>query len=151
MSLPTKDGDGQDTMACFECGDGALRQGRVRLEGLRHGESFTAETEGLKCDRCGFETIDSVQSAEFTRLISDEYRKAHGLLTSDEIRSRRTRLAMSQQRFSEYLGTGVASVKRWELGQIQDRAMDELIRLKTDLEAARENLRSLEKQVRQRL
>jgi hypothetical protein len=58
---------------------------------------------------------------------------------------------MSQQRFSEYLGAGVASVKRWELGQIQDRAMDELIRLKTDVEAARENLRSLEEQVQEHL
>jgi putative zinc finger/helix-turn-helix YgiT family protein len=121
------------------------------LEGLRHGESFTVETEGLKCGRCGFQTIDSVQSAEFTRLISDEYRKAHGLLTGGEIRSRRAWLGMTQQRFSEYLGTGVASVKRWELGQIQDRAMDELIRLKTDLEAARENLRTLEERVPEHL
>jgi putative zinc finger/helix-turn-helix YgiT family protein len=119
----------------------------MRLEGIRHGESFTVETSGLKCDRCGFQTIDSVQSADFTRLISDEYRRAHGLLTSDEIRSRRARLGMSQQRFSEYLGAGVASVKRWELGQIQDRAMDEPIRLKTDLEAARESLRAWEERV----
>jgi hypothetical protein len=54
---------------------------------------------------------------------------------------------MTQQQFSDYLGTGVASVKRWEAGQIQDKAMDELIRLKTDPGAARRNLRSLEKQV----
>jgi hypothetical protein len=54
---------------------------------------------------------------------------------------------MSQGAFSEYLGTGVASVKRWETGKIQDRAMDELIRLKTDAKAARENFRALERLV----
>jgi putative zinc finger/helix-turn-helix YgiT family protein len=151
MGVPTSNGDGQDEMTCSECGEGVLSQSRVRLESTRHGESFWAETGGLRCGRCGFETIDSEQSVEFTRLISDEYRRAHGLLTSGEIRSRRAWLGMSQQRFSEYLGAGVASVKRWELGQIQDRAMDELIRLKTDVEAARENLRSLEEQVQEHL
>jgi hypothetical protein len=54
---------------------------------------------------------------------------------------------MTQQGFSDYLGTGVASVKRWEAGQIQDRAMDQLIRLKTDPEAARENLKTVERHV----
>jgi HTH-type transcriptional regulator / antitoxin MqsA len=134
-------------MTCFECGQDALRPDRVRLEGVRNGESFTVETDGLKCTECGFETIDSEQSAEFTRLISDEYRRAHGLLTGAEIRACRAQLGMTQQQFSDYLGTGIASVKRWEVGQIQDKAMDELIRLKTDPVAARRNLRSLERQV----
>jgi len=35
---------------------------------------------------------------------------------------------------------GVASVKRWELGQIQDEAMNNLMVLKTDLAAAKRNL-----------
>jgi putative zinc finger/helix-turn-helix YgiT family protein len=134
-------------MTCFECGQETLSPKRVRLEGVRHGESFAVEMDGLKCSQCGFETIDSEQSAEFTQLISDEYRKTHGLLTGEEIRSRRNQLGMTQQRFSEYLGTGVASVKRWEVGQIQDRAMDQLIRLKTDPEAARENLKTVERHV----
>ena len=64
----------------------------------------------------------------------------HGALSFDdkEIRARRMQLGMSQTQFGEYLGTGPASVKRWELGQVQDKAMDELIRLKTDPEAARQ-------------
>jgi len=102
---------------------------------------------GLRCELCGFQTVDSAQSAEFTKLVSDAYRESRGLLTGAEIRARRAQLSMTQQRFSEYLGTGVASVKRWESGQIQDKAMDELIRLKTDPEAARRNLKSLEQQV----
>jgi putative zinc finger/helix-turn-helix YgiT family protein len=99
---------------------------------------------GLRCQECGFETVDSDQSVELTRLVSDAYRRAHGLLTGREICEKRGQLGMSQEVFAEYLGTGVASVKRWETGKIQDRAMDELIRLKTDARAARKNLQSLE-------
>jgi DNA-binding transcriptional regulator YiaG len=104
--------------------------------------SFSALDSNYRRGRC----LSHIDTEGFTRLISDEYRRAHGFLTSGEIRSRAW-LGMTQQRFSEYLGTGVASVKRWELGQIQDRAMDELMRLKTDLAAARKNLRSLEEQL----
>jgi hypothetical protein len=38
---------------------------------------------------------------------------------------------MSQQEFANFLGVGVASVKRWELGKIQDKLHDDLIRQKT--------------------
>jgi putative zinc finger/helix-turn-helix YgiT family protein len=99
---------------------------------------------GLQCDTCGFQTIDSKQSAAFTRLVSDAYRQAHQLLTGAEIRRRRKRLGMSQQEFSKHLGVGIASVKRWEAGQVQDRAMDNLIRLRTDRDSARENLEQID-------
>jgi putative zinc finger/helix-turn-helix YgiT family protein len=134
-------------MICFECERGQLQSAPVRLTGERNGESFTVELLGLKCPKCGFQTVDSEQSAEFTRLISDAYRSAHGLLTAAEIRACRARLGMTQREFAAYIGPGVASVKRWEAGQIQDKAMDTLIRLKTDPAAARRNLRLLERQL----
>lgn len=140
-----------DEMICFECENGELTPAMVHLASTRHGESFTVEVAGLKCDKCGFETVDSEQSAEFTRFISDAYREKHGLLTGAEIRARRLQLRMTQQRFSEHLGVGIASVKRWESGQIQENAMDQLIRLKTDPAAARENLKTLEQQVPEQL
>lgn len=133
---------------CFECGHGNLvAVTDARFTGERNGESFVVQMPGLRCGGCGFETIDSEDSAELTRLVSDAYRGKHGLLTGVEIRVRREHLKMSQQAFAEYLGVGVASIKRWEVGQIQDKAMDELIRLKTDPEAARNNLKTLESQV----
>lgn len=130
-------------MTCFNCGQGLLLPGVMDLVGERNGESFTVRMEGLRCAECGFQTADSGQSSEFTRLVSDAYREKHGLLTSAEIRSRRMQLQMTQQQFAEYLGPGIASVKRWESGQIQDKAMDELIRLKTDATAAKQNLEEL--------
>ena len=138
-------------MACFECEKGQLQREDLQLTGERNGESFSVRMPGLRCNACGFETIDSVESAEFTRLISDAYRIKHGMLTGAQIRARREQLKMSQQQFADYLGVGIASVKRWELGQVQDKAMDELICLKTDPEAARSNLKALEMQVPEHL
>jgi HTH-type transcriptional regulator/antitoxin MqsA len=134
-------------MNCLECANGKMELSTVCLVGERSGESFRVKLQGFRCPQCGFETVDSDQSAEFTRLVSDAYRTAHGLLTGREICSRRAQLGMTQLAFAEYLGTGVASVKRWETGKVQEKAMDELIRLKTDLEAARANLKSLERQM----
>ena len=81
---------------------------------------------------------------EYGRLLADKYRSAHGLLTSEELKERRERLSMSQAKFAEYLGVGIASVKRWEMGKVQESAMDALIRLKTEPEAARLNLKTVE-------
>src|SRR5665213_1254118 len=133
---------------CFECNNGSLSPGLINMTGVRNGEEFTVTVPGLVCDSCGYETISNRQSGAFTRAVSDAYKAAHGLLTGLELRERRSSwLKMSQQALGDYLGVGLASIKRWESGQIQDRAMDELIRLKTDPEAARNNLRALEIQV----
>jgi len=119
----------------------------VELPAERNGQEFRVKMVGLKCSTCGFQTIDSEQSGEFTRLVSDVYRQANGLLTSAEIVAARTRLGMNQQQFAEHLGTGPASVKRWEVGKVQERSMDELIRLKTDPQATRKMLTELERQI----
>ena len=77
---------------------------------------------------------------EYALRISDAYRAKHGLLTSDEIKKRRTALGMTQEEFAAFLGVGPASVKRWELGKVQHNAMNRLMVLKTDPQAAHENL-----------
>jgi hypothetical protein len=69
---------------------------------------------------------------EFGRLLADEYRAAHGLLTSDQLKERRLNRGLSQQGFADFLKRGVASVKRWELGKIQDPDNDRHIREMTD-------------------
>ena len=133
---------------CFECGNGALIPGIVNLVGTRNDEEFNVRVHGLECSSCGFQTIDNSQSGEFTKALSDAYRAAHGFLTGAEIKERRHDwLNMSHQAFARHLGVGVASTKRWENGQVQDRAMDNLIRLKTDPQAARDSLKDLESQV----
>jgi hypothetical protein len=50
---------------------------------------------------------------------------------------------MSQEEFAAYLSVGVASVKRWELGKVQEKSMDDLVRIKCSLASARQNVARL--------
>ncbi|HEV2485106.1 MAG TPA: type II TA system antitoxin MqsA family protein [Terracidiphilus sp.] len=138
MNMPTR------VTSCPECCKGDLIVRPVKQTGTRNGEDFQVIVTGVECDYCGYQTILNSQSGEFTRAVSDAYRREHGLLVGDEIRDLRIRLDMNQVEFAEYLGVGSASVKRWESGQIQDRAMDNLIRLKAQPDEARHNYRDLE-------
>jgi len=116
---------------CINCGLADLESKLVRLAGQVRGEDYTVEMLGLECPQCGYKTIDGPAMPEYGRLLADRYRTAHGLLTSDDIRTRRERLEMSQQAFADFLGVGVASVKRWEMGKIQDPRNNALIIDKT--------------------
>ncbi len=78
--------------------------------------------------------------AGFALRVADAYRQKHKLLTSSQIKDRRLDLGMSQQQFASYLGVRSSSVKRWELGYIQDKAMNDLIFLKTDPQRAEANV-----------
>ncbi len=130
-------------MKCFVCNKGTFEKRPVNMTGERNGEEFTVQVDGLSCSNCDFETIDNEQSGQLTRLVSDAYRKKQVLLTGPEIKAAREKLSMSQRDFADYLGVGSASVKRWESGQIQDRAMDRLMRLRSDPEEARMNYEAL--------
>jgi len=130
-------------MKCFECGKGRLQSRNAEVETNFRGEKLSIKACVEMCSKCGFQLVRPDHMGEFGRLVADEYRKRHGLLTGGEIRERREGLSMSQQQFAEYLGVGVASVKRWELGLVQDKAMNELMLLKTDPRKAEENLQNL--------
>jgi putative zinc finger/helix-turn-helix YgiT family protein len=120
---------------CINCDEADLDVGRVELTGQVRGESYTVALDGLVCPKCGYTTIEGTAMPEFGRLLADQYRAAHGLLTSTDIRNRRNQMQMSQLEFANFLGVGVASVKRWELGKIQEKRMDDLIRSKTQANA----------------
>jgi putative zinc finger/helix-turn-helix YgiT family protein len=132
-----------NNLDCVQCPDGKLVEQVVEISGERNGEKFTVRVPGIACPKCGFSTIDNKQSTKFTQAVSDAYRSAHGLLTSSDLKSLRQKMEMNQLDFARYLGVGPASLKRWECGQIQDKAMDELIRLKTDPAVALRNAHEL--------
>lgn len=95
------------------------------------GETFTVESTVTPCKGCGFEILSDEQLNELSTRASDAYRKKHGLLTSAEIVALRRQLSMSQRKFSQFVGVGEASIKRWEKACIQDPSSDALIREKT--------------------
>ena len=121
---------------CIQCAKADLDAKSVELPGTVRDESYAIRMDGLACPLCGFTTIEGSAMPEYGRLLADKYRAAHGLLTSNAIKTRRERLGMSQARFAEYLGVGLASIKRWEMGKIQDRRSNSVIKRKTDREPA---------------
>ncbi len=131
-------------MNCVNCGKANLKRQKTRLAGEVRGERFLVSMEGLVCPKCSYRTVEGVDLPDYMRLVADAYRSKHGLLTSREIRSRRQQLGMSQAEFADYLGVGVASLKRWEMGRVQDVSSDELIKLRTDERAAVKNLERLQ-------
>src|SRR2546421_234993 len=120
------------SIRCLNCAKADLQEKQIQLSGSVKGKDYTVEMLGLECPSCGYKTIDNHGMTEFGRLLADKYRSENGLLTSTEIRSRRNALHMSQQEFADYLKVGVASVKRWELGKIQDSRSNALILEKTE-------------------
>lgn len=125
---------------CPECEKRRLHPAMTALLGTTHGESFELVSDALVCPNCGFKTVPTEKMGEFALRVADAYRLKHGLLSSSQIKDRRLDLGMSQQQFASYLGVGSSSVKRWELGYIQDKAMNDLILLKTDAQSAEANV-----------
>lgn len=108
------------------------------------GEQVPVRIEAMVCRRCGFQVLSDEQSNAYTIASADAYRRKHNLLTTKELKQTRQRLGMSFRAFARYLRVSEASPKRWEAGLVQDEAMDELIRVKTDLSTARKNVANLE-------
>lgn len=126
-------------MKCVECGKGRMRMRLARVPHEIRGLRVEVEDRVNVCDSCGFVTIPLARADEHGRLVDATYRQMAGILSAGEIRNARQRLGMSQREFAEYLGVGEASVKRWETGVLPDKSSSDLIRLKTDPKAARQN------------
>ena len=80
------------------------------------------------CPKCGIEADDISLAAENQKKISNAYRKAANLLTGEEIVKGRKKLKWSQDQLARAMNVGIASVKRWETGQIQTKPMDDILR-----------------------
>lgn len=93
-----------------------------------------------ECDNtaCG----ERLSGPEAARIRHEAICRTFGLLTPCEIQAIRERLELSQERFAQLTGIGVATISRWERGRLlQNRAMDNYLRL---VERSKENVRFLE-------
>lgn len=128
--------------ACPSCGT-MMREARGRLKVPVNGEETTVPSAShLKCEKCG-EIVLRFQEAK--RLHEDAigiYRRKHGLLSADEIRTVRERFALKQADLARLLRLGANTVSRWESGRnVQTAAMDMLLRLIRDLPGSIDYLR----------
>jgi len=91
------------------------------------GEKFTLEVPRVVCLTCGEAEIDDSFGDPTLKLYA-EYRRRHGLLTPEQIRSIREKYELSQDAFAILLGTSPATLARYEGGSLQDKAYDQLLR-----------------------
>lgn len=131
-------------MKCFQCQKGKMLVQLAEMTAHVRGEQIPVRSEASVCNRCGFQVLTDEQSNAYTIASADAYREKHSLLTTRDLKEIRQRLGISLRDFAKYLRVGEASPKRWEAGLVQDEAMDELIRVKTDLVSARQNVEKLE-------
>lgn len=127
---------------CRTCREVAVTPTRITYttEVEHDGRLYSVVVEALnvlQCERCGAVVLDDAGN----RAVSAEFRKVAGLLTPEEIQRRREALGLTQNQLAGLLDVAEATVARWESGgQIQQRAMDRLLRLVFDVPECRSYL-----------
>ena len=115
---------------CGTCRERALAPAVVDYhEEVEHdGRAYKVRIPGLhvlRCENCGALVLDD----EANLKVSEALRAEAGLLTPEEIRSRREELGLTQKQLAEALQVGEWTLSRWETGgQIQQRSLDRFLR-----------------------
>ena len=131
MSYVTTNDDGPKTdTRCGQCGSSRISV-RNEVDAFVYGKGADASDLSvtvpvLTCKDCGFQFTD--QRAETLR---HEAVCSHlGVLSPARIREIRSRAGMTRERFAELTGFGIASLARWETGElIQNASHDRYLRL----------------------
>ncbi|MBW2368841.1 MAG: DUF4065 domain-containing protein [Deltaproteobacteria bacterium] len=96
----------------------------VEKEMRFRGVDLRVHVELYECLECGHEFATVAQTAAAQRAIADAYRHNEGLFTSEQIRAERKKMGLSQKELAKRMSVGIASIKRWEGGLIQSKAMN---------------------------
>jgi putative zinc finger/helix-turn-helix YgiT family protein len=107
------------------------------------GRLYDITVEDLPVHQC-HKCYDILLGEEASRRVSEAFREAAGLLAPEHIAAEREAMGLSQKELARALGVKEVTVRRWEDGtQIQQRAMDKLLRLFFHSPESREFLTSL--------
>lgn len=124
MTQSTKKGDEMDCPN--EHGQMHLRRAAKELPFRGKRVKFLAQH--YVCPVCGIEADDLGLAAANQKALSERYRVAVKLLTGEQIVEGRKKLGWTQEDLARAANVGIASIKRWETGQIQTKAMDDILR-----------------------
>lgn len=98
----------------------------MKGEKVFYEEHFYVCTNNHK-DNCEFQTDDQINNNQMAA--RNAYRRAHNLLTSDEIVAVRENYGLTQVEAARLLGWGEATIARYESRAIQDEAYDTILRI----------------------
>ena len=96
---------------------------------LFRNKNLAVPVEQYVCSECGTEAGTIKQTAAIQKSVADAFRKSVGLLTGKEIVEGRKKLKLSQEDLARKMSVGIASIKRWEVGSIQSKSMDQALRI----------------------
>jgi len=107
--------------------------GRMELKSMARelpfrGKQVKFRAQHFVCPVCGLEADDLGLAAANQKALSDAYRSTAKLRTGEQIIEGRKKLGWTQKDLARAANVGIASVKRWETGQIQTKAMDDILR-----------------------
>ncbi len=128
--------------ACPSCGT-TMRERRGRLTFPVNGDDVAiTNAPHSSCPKCREVVLQVDQARQLRERAIEAYRKKYRLLSAEEIRSLRERLALTQSSLARLLRLGSNTISRWEAGRnVQTAAMDVLLRLIRDLPGSLEYLR----------
>ncbi len=110
-------------------GHGNMPLNKIDKKTTFRGVEVSYLSEAQVCSVCGLEAGTIEQASAVQKAIADAYRKKKNLLTGEEIRSFRKDKGLTQQELADFINVGIASIKRWETGLIQSKAMDLALRI----------------------
>lgn len=92
------------------------------------GKRLKVRVRHFVCPECGIEVDDLDLAAANQKALSNAYRNAVKLLTGEQIVQGRKKLKWTQEELAKAANVGIASIKRWETGQVQTKVMDVILR-----------------------
>ena len=113
-------------MSCME--EHEVKTTLVSEQSIFKGKKVSYDAIYSYCDIAEELYMDEQQMQKNDIEIKNAYRKAEGLLTSDEISNIRTKYRISQKDFCILLGWGEKTITRYEGHQVQDKAHDTILK-----------------------
>ncbi|MCS4502490.1 type II toxin-antitoxin system MqsA family antitoxin [Arhodomonas aquaeolei] len=119
-----------DKELCPVCGEGHLAEHQDECEVEYRGRSERLPSVYSRCDVCGVEQTTAAQARRNKRETLAFRKHVDGLLTGQELRDLRERLAINQKQAAALFGGGPVAFSKYENDEVaQSEAMDRLLRL----------------------
>ena len=126
-------GESEKKIYCYKCNhyvdyNVSLVKEKIEVRGV----FVNVQIYKCSCKDCGEEVYVYEYEKKNDLIVFDAYKKQVGLLTSEQIKAIRKKRDMSQVDLAKFLGIGEKDIARYESGSIQNRSIDNMIRLVDD-------------------
>lgn len=109
---------------------GTMEQNTIKTIFEYKDQSIEVDQPGMYCDSCEEGILSRADHKATEKEIHDLHARVDGLLMSDEIKTIRKSLDLTQQEASELFGGGVNAFSRYERGEtMHSKSLDQLLKV----------------------